>query len=189
MLLQQKIKISFKRKYFRYQNFTDGSLKNVLRFYEQLLMIDGIVLEEGFGKQPLRKLADRIVLTNLQSIQKILLNSERSIRISLEKTNLVVIDFDLHKFINEKDRVEVTKKLLELIKNDNITAIKSPSGGFHFYYDQGDLELSQQIGITLVSSLQNVDILRRGVTGPDFYKRSVVNFNNFSNCIPEYFFP
>ena len=82
---------------------------NIIHFYQKLLKIQDIFLEESIEalKKPLRNKRDRIQITNVEDVFDILQNRKRSIRIDISACNLVVLDFDLHKIQNTEDRNKV----------------------------------------------------------------------------------
>ena len=145
----------------------------VLDFYVILLKSPGIFLEEGYSatKSPIASKLMRRRLTCIKEIELILLNPDRDIRIELINSNLVVVDIDFYKNPNHDIIFGVIQKLTI---QDKLFVIETPSKGVHIYFDLGTINLNHQLKTILYNTLENIDILRQAVIGPNFHSRRII---------------
>lgn len=152
--------------------------EKVLQFYEILLKsYPQIFLEEGYSstKSPISTKLTRKRLTSIDEIKQILLNPDRDIRIELINTNLVVVDIDLYKSVNSEIILDLIKKLTI---TDNLFVVQTPSKGVHLYFELGNINLNHQINTVLYNTLENVDIIRQTIIGPNFHSRNIITISH-----------
>lgn len=106
----------------------------------------------------------------------------KELRVDLEGTNILALDFDIHK-ISGLDDYNLLAQIVNILKSqDNCYLVASPSGSIHAYFNS-TFSLKDRVGRTTSSLIPEVDYLKC-INSPDMSKRRIIHVpSQFSDYI------